>query len=166
MIDGKKTRYQVSNFGRLINDRGKIIKPIVWSKTRYLMYSLNHFGKKVRRQAHRLTAEYFCENDKNIPIRKLTVNHKDGNKHNNYFKNLEWVTVKENIIHEYENHLSPRGGTPYIKVKVRHVHNQKEVVYPSLNQTSKHTGINVGNLSSKLKRYGRFLHKEYEFSYA
>jgi hypothetical protein len=42
--------------------------------------------------AHRLVAEYFLDNPNNLPV----VHHKDENKLNNHYTNLEWVTEKEN----------------------------------------------------------------------
>lgn len=42
--------------------------------------------------AHRLVAEYFLDNPKNLPY----VHHKDGNKLNNKKENLEWVSAQEN----------------------------------------------------------------------
>ncbi|MDX1370966.1 MAG: HNH endonuclease signature motif containing protein [Nitrososphaeraceae archaeon] len=44
---------------------------------------------------HRLVAEYFLPNWDN----SLQVNHKDGNKTNNHYSNLEMVTQSENMLH-------------------------------------------------------------------
>lgn len=56
-------------------------------------------GKANKYHIHRLVAEHFILNDDN----KLLVNHKDLNKQNNRFDNLEWVTCSENIKHAYDN---------------------------------------------------------------
>ena len=45
--------------------------------------------------AHRLIAETFIDNPKNLPI----VNHIDGNKLNNNINNLEWVSCSDNTKH-------------------------------------------------------------------
>lgn len=52
----------------------------------------------------------------------LTVNHKDWNKRNNHFTNLEWISARDNIQHSIETWLSKlrpirclRIGTDYSK---------------------------------------------------
>ena len=50
---------------------------------------------------HRLVATHLVKNPYNYNV----VNHKDGNKLNNHYSNLEWCTIEENIKHSYENKL-------------------------------------------------------------
>lgn len=47
---------------------------------------------------HRLVAKYFCKGYSKYKV----VNHKDGNRKNNNFKNLEWVSHSENLKHGHK----------------------------------------------------------------
>ena len=53
---------------------------------------------------HILVASAFVKNDQ--PAKKVEVNHDDGVKTNNFYKNLEWVTRQRNIEHAYETGLN------------------------------------------------------------
>ena len=72
----------------------KILKP---NNRRYCGVTLVKDGNRKYPTVHRLVAETFLPN----PHDKKTVNHKDGNKHNNNLSNLEWMTMSENILHSY-----------------------------------------------------------------
>lgn len=61
---------------------------------------------KKRFFVHRLVAYHFCDGYQE----DLVVNHKDGNKQNNNYLNLEWVTRSENDLHAYKNHLRTVTG--------------------------------------------------------
>ena len=61
----------------------------------YRSISLYKDGVQHQTTVHRLVAQAFIPNPKNLP----QINHKDGDKSNNNVYNLEWVTAKENMAH-------------------------------------------------------------------
>lgn len=67
---------------------------------KYVTVYANNTSKKL--YVHRLMAELYIPN----PESKRTVNHIDGDKHNNNLSNLEWHTDSENIQHAYDNGLN------------------------------------------------------------
>lgn len=107
--------YQISNHGnvrgierkRTANENGgtitlqsKLLKPYKGGKNNgYLRVSLSSNNKKKIAVVHRMVAEYFIPNPDNKPM----VNHKDLNRYNNHYLNLEWCTNSENMLHYYAN---------------------------------------------------------------
>lgn len=68
----------------------------------YVQVNLRCKNNKVKRFCiHRLVADAFLSPKKG----SFDVNHIDGNKANNSYLNLEWVTKSENTIHAYMNNL-------------------------------------------------------------
>jgi hypothetical protein len=61
----------------------------------YYTCSLSDGAKQKTVFIHRMVAQAFCNNPENKP----NVNHKDANRLNNRWDNLEWVTQAENIEH-------------------------------------------------------------------
>lgn len=101
-IDGF-SNYQVSNFGRVLSTKGKIMSSLP-RKDGYCKVRLtSDEGEKESFYIHRLVADSFLEKSKKI--KKPVVNHKDGNKSNNSVCNLEWLELGENIQHAHDEGL-------------------------------------------------------------
>lgn len=94
-VVGYEGLYQVSDLGRIKRDGH--IKATYIDKGGYITVSLSKKSKQKTLKVHRLVALAFIPN----PDGKITVNHIDGNKHNNSVKNLEWSTHSENHKHAY-----------------------------------------------------------------
>lgn len=94
-LDGCKD-YLVSTHGRVKHKLGYLI--VGTTLNGYKLFTIN---KKTYR-FHRLTAFMFVENPDNKPL----VNHIDGNKWNNHYTNLEWVTNQENLQHAHDTGLT------------------------------------------------------------
>jgi hypothetical protein len=95
--------YAVSECGNVFKIKNGNTKKLRLGKNSngYRVAILRRFGKPVKYMVHRLVAEAFIPK----PQGKDIVNHKDGNKQNNHFANLEWCTVSENMQHAVDNGL-------------------------------------------------------------
>lgn len=85
------TFYNIHYRGVVISNKtNKVLKPGRGGNG-YLTVALNGKSKYI----HRLVAEAFIPN----PGKYKCINHKDGNKLNNHYSNLEWCTSSENNSH-------------------------------------------------------------------
>jgi hypothetical protein len=148
--------YQVSNYGnvrsvdRVVNNRnykGTIIKPML-SYGGYYQVQLRVNIKKYVFSIHRLVAMYFVENDDE----KLFVNHKNENKLDNHFNNLEWVTKSENSKHSCKKggYFTRKFNYEQIK-EIREMYNKGFSIYKIGNILNENTGT-INNIV-KLKTY-------------
>lgn len=95
----------------LINPYGHIIDTYInkrldnYDHKDYIRNSLMTIHKtKKHILNHRLVAATFCPKVSEL---QTDVNHIDGNKSNNYFRNLEWCTHQYNMIHAVQTGLLP-----------------------------------------------------------
>lgn len=86
--------YEISSYGRVRHKGGTEVGGSLNSYG-YRAYSLFVGGKRYTCKGHRLVAEAFIPN----PEGKRNVNHKDGDRDNNFVGNLEWATHGENERH-------------------------------------------------------------------
>lgn len=140
-IDGFE-KYEVSNLGKVRNTKsGKIIKPYL-NKSGYLRVGLYEHNKRKNLFLHRIVATAFIDN----PEGKPCVNHIDENKANNDLSNLEWCTVKENIIHGTRTkRIAEKLFKKVIQLDLNdNILNEFE----SMVQAEQETGVSISNISS------------------
>ena len=140
-IKGYEGLYQVSNTGKIRNTKTKyILKPVTQSNG-YMKVCLTKNRVQKNKTIHRLVAETFIPNTNNLPC----INHKDENKTNNNTNNLEWCTQEYNT--KYSRQLHPTK----IKQDKSVICVETKIIYASINQAEKQTGINSRSISKVCK---------------
>lgn len=133
-IEGYESLYAISNLGRVwsypkksnANQQGMFLKQSINNKG-YVKVELvkNNIYKK--ESVHRLVAISFIGN-----IKDKIVHHKDGNKLNNYYKNLEIISKSEHdSLHKINRYKS-------IKKRIQCV--ETGIIYESISEANKSIG--------------------------
>lgn len=99
--------YSIGNKGTIKNEStGNKLKPIK-TKDGYLQVGIGKGSLKKKMYVHRLVAMAFVEGFSDI----ITINHKDYNKENNHFENLECISREDNARHSYMKKHKQIGQT-------------------------------------------------------
>jgi len=110
-ISGYKDCYQVSDFGRVKSlsrfqsTTERILKGESDNRG-YIRVRLSTHNETKKYQVHRLVSLAFIPNPEN----KLQINHISGITSDNHYKNLEWCTQSENMIHAFKIGLQSIKG--------------------------------------------------------
>lgn len=137
-------QYQISNDGQVRSfkrskSQPRMIKPFE-DRDGYLCVRLVKNGSKHQYRIHRLVAETFILNNNHKP----TVNHIDGDKHNNTVSNLEWATYSEQIRHVVDNNLRSSQSVQVVCIET----GQK---FPSKRSAETTLGIRKNGVSRSIR---------------
>ena len=166
-IPDYKGIYQASNLGRIRSIDGKQTHSVIHGIRTWKGKVLKNKTRIPRKEGYRVTlwkdktpkdflvARLVCmtfygkPNDFNDKTRsqKMTVNHKDGNRLNNDIKNMEWLTLKENVKHAFDNDLMPTCSEVYLINK-----EMKAFKFRSFSKASEFLGKSHGYVSGQIKR--------------
>lgn len=156
-IKGYGFLYLISSHGRVKNRLGLIRK--ISKHNGYNVIDLSASNKRKTWRVCRLVALHYVDN----PDGKPYVNHLDAIKDNDYYKNLEWSTQKENIDHAVRmGKIKVGEGSPYTKLKncqVLEIFNSKDAG----KILAKKYGISISSVS-EIRRGAKWSHltgKEY-----
>ena len=110
-------KYEISNYGNIkthfLSPEGRLMTKVI-DRLGYVKVQLRIDNKSKVFSIHRLVALMFVPN----PFMYNEINHKDGNKQNNYYENLEWCSRSHNMKHAFDMGLNKaRKGSENPKAK-------------------------------------------------
>lgn len=108
VIENTDGGYWISNLGEVYSNKGKIdgvFMRLHRNKLGYMKVGIITEDNRILFSVHRLVAKAFVPGYRE----GLVVNHIDGVRHNNHYKNLEWVTQAENVCHGFKLKLNRKN---------------------------------------------------------
>ena len=146
-----KGLYQISDLGRVRNNKGQILSQTLDPKTGYLRVHLSKNGKADWYIVHRLVAESFIPNPEGLP----NVNHIDEIKTNNRRSNLEWCTQQYNANYGTRNERISKSKQNDIKLSKKVKCVETNITYPSAMEAQRQTGIYATSIIRVCKGKGK-----------
>lgn len=137
----KDTNYLVSKHGHVYNKKTNILLKDTPNQSGYIRYTLRINNKNYTKQAHILVIETWTD----LNLENKVVNHKDGNKENNYLDNLEVIDKRDNALHAC--YQLKKLVKPVIQIK----EDGSQVEYPSIIEASRQMHVSDGAIRYALK---------------
>lgn len=148
-VKGFEGLYLVSRYGEVYSIQKQMILKPSYTKDGYRQYNLSKGKKKYVYLEHRAVAFAFVSNPD--PEKFNLVNHKDENKRNNYYKNLEWCDNSYNV-----NYNGCPAGRSVFKKKAKTFYvydlNMNYIgEFKGIRKFAKENKISSGNLCDAMK---------------
>lgn len=140
-------KYSINEFGVVTNLLTNKEVSQREDKDGYMVLNLTvTSGRQQTFKVHRLVALCFIDNDD--PTVKIQVNHKDENKKNNHYSNLEWCTHRYNI--NYGLRTIKAISNKQTKVICKNVSTNDTVIFDSISSASRFLNISESDISRAL----------------
>ena len=125
--------------------RHRFLKPML-NRRGYLQVGL--YKNNVRRMItiHQLVAKNFIYNKDNLTF----VNHKDSNKQNNNFKNLEWCSARDNNIHTLRSGRNQPKLTKEVVYRIRQEAITTQLSFNALGRKYGVSGVMIARIIRRL----------------
>lgn len=131
--------YQISNMGRVKNVVYNTLMSLCNDKDGYLLVGLRSNKGRTTCKVHRLVAELFCDNPNNY----TTVNHINHIKTDNKSSNLEWCSLKDNVL------MQDRKLSPLAKPVIYIDKDNNVTEFESISEAAKY--LNVPNMQLRYR---------------
>lgn len=144
-VVGYEDYFRISSCGKVFSKRTLRLLKLTKLNTGYLVLNSRldgRQGKAISLRVHRMVAEAFLDKPSEdlllaasyTKYGKVPVNHKDSDKTNNHYTNLEWVSYQQNTQHAIDNGLlvrPPKGfDSPHFKLTQEQVKFIKDNLIP------------------------------------
>jgi hypothetical protein len=137
------TPYFVSEDGGVFRDGKELSTSLTNKGYKTFRSSVNNVRKHI--SIHRAVATLYVPNPDNLP----QVNHIDGNKLNNHYTNLEWMSNRKNKDHALENGLYAKGVD-----MPNHIFTEDDIKYIRENYKYKDSEFGTTGLAKKFNTNG------------
>lgn len=148
------TNYYIHRNGFVIKHDGNVMRSWITADGYHRVKIRFVNGARLNKTIHLLVAEYFLH-EKVYRLIGKNINHKDGDKNNNKFDNLEWVTPKENVNHAHEIGLCTfDAGITIHDTKLKDIYK-----FRSLRKASEYLRISINSIKTRIpisKKYPLF----------
>lgn len=154
------TQLAVNIYGSVLDiTKNELLKSSINSKGYATISTYNNDNHvKTATGVHRLVALAWVNN--HDYFNRFTVNHIDGKKTNNYYRNLEWTSSKENVNHAKMYDLR----TDHIPCKVRDIKTGKVTEHKSTADACSYMGLTGKRSIDLLTRpIGHLINGRYEY---
>jgi len=143
---------KASDMGRIMVD-GICVKTSAKGGNGYLRLTSHVMvnGKR-ERYVHRLVAMTYCEH----PEGRDRVNHKNGKKHDNRARNLEWSTNRENLLLARDKF--GKGARHKTPIRLTNIQTGEIRIYPSQREASRGIHCNDSEINKMLHGHRKSCH--------
>lgn len=153
------SKYEASSIGRIrrIKSREFMTKgcKAKQHKGHYRVITVaNNEGDTFSIGVHRLICLAFHELPKDSDRVKYEPNHKDGNKINNHYLNLEWMTRSQNIQHAFESGLCQVG----LRVEAKNIKTGEVKHYNSLSSAARDFNLPRAAMRDTIARHRDYVY--------